>query len=208
MRWINRWQGGVAVALAFLRARSELRPGASATLLDVGTGTADIPLLMEGWARRRGVDLQITATDLSAEVLGAARGYLAGKGAAVRLERADALALPYPDASFDYVTCSMALHHFAPADAVRVLRELDRVARRAVLVSDLARSRVAYWGARLLFGLLLRDPMVRYDAPLSVLRAYTAPELRALARQAGLPDARVRSRPLFRLELVVEKPGG
>lgn len=208
MRWINRWQGGVATALGFLRSRPELRPGCSATLLDVATGTADIPLLMEGWARRRGVELRVTATDVSDEVLAAARGYLRGKGAAVRLDRADALALPYADGSFDYVTCNMALHHFAPAEAVQVLQELERVARRAVLVGDLARSRVAYWGARLLFGLLLRDPMVRHDAPLSVLRAYTAPELRALAVEAGFPDARVRSRPVFRLELVREKSGG
>jgi ribosome-associated toxin RatA of RatAB toxin-antitoxin module len=43
--------------------------------------------------------------------------------------RADALELPFADKSFDLVTCSQTLHHFDDADAVRVIRELDRVAR-------------------------------------------------------------------------------
>jgi SAM-dependent methyltransferase len=206
VRRVNRWLGGTAVALGFLRSRRELTPGARATVLDVGTGTGDIPLALAGWARRHNISLQITATDLSPEVLAHARAHLAGRGA-IRLEVADALALPYPDSSYDYVLCNMALHHFPPAQASRVLGEMYRVARRAILVNDLERSRPAYWGAKLLFGLITRDPMTRHDGPLSVLRSYTAPELSDLAVAAGLRGFRVRSRPLFRLELVAEKAG-
>ncbi|MDP9352807.1 MAG: methyltransferase domain-containing protein [Chloroflexota bacterium] len=204
VRGVNRWLGGTRVALRFLSSRPELAPGATANLLDVGTGTADIPLALAGWARGQGLDLTITATDLSAEVLAHARGHVAGRGD-IRLEIADATRLPYADASYDFVLCNLALHHFPPRQAVLVLREMYRVARRAILINDLQRSRPAYWGARLLFGLVTRDPMTSHDGPLSVLRSYTVSELRELAEEAGLRRYTVRSRPLFRLELLAEK---
>ncbi len=206
VRGVNRWLGGIAVAVGFLRSRPELVPGSGARVLDVATGTGDIPLALAGWARSNDVSLEITATDLSADVLMHARRHLAGR-ASIQLELADATALPYPDSSFDYVVCNLALHHFAPLQAVQVLREMYRVARRAILVNDLERSRPAYWSAKLLFSIVTRDPMTRHDGPLSVLRSYTLEEMRQLAREAGLGEARVRSRPVFRLELVAEKAG-
>lgn len=204
VRGVNRWLGGTQVALHFLRRRPEVVSGAALTLLDVGTGTADIPLALAGWARREGVDLQITATDLSEEVLAHAHSHLGGRGG-IHLAVADATQLPYPDVSYDFVLCNMALHHFPPQEAVQVLREMYRVARRAILINDLERSHPAYWGARLLFGILTRDPMTSHDGPLSVLRSYTVSELRALAQEAALRNFTVRSRPLFRLELIADK---
>lgn len=206
VRLVNRWLGGTAVSLGFLRNRPELRRGAHATLLDVATGTADIPLAQLRWAGRHGIGLEITATDLSEEILSHARRHVTHEPR-IRLEAADATSLPYPDASFDYVTCNLALHHFPPVVAVRVISEMYRVASRAILVNDLVRSRPAYWSARLLFGLATRNPLTSHDGPLSVLRAYTVEEVRALGEAAGLMDFRVRTRPVFRLELVGERRG-
>lgn len=204
VRRVNRWLGGAAVTLNWLKRRPELAPGAHATLLDVATGTADIPLALVDWAGRSGVRLDVTATDLSEEVLAHARRHVAAH-AGISLEAADATSLPYPDASFDYVSCNLALHHFPPAPAVRVLREMYRVARRAILVNDLERSRPAYWSARLLFLVATHNPITTHDGPLSVLRSYTLDEMRSLGVQAGLMDLAVRARPVFRLELVAEK---
>jgi SAM-dependent methyltransferase len=104
---------------------------------------------------------------------------------------ADALALPFGDRSIDLVTCSQVLHHFGEADATRLLRELSRVARVGVVVGDLRRS----WLAAALFWLVsfpLRfHAVTRHDGTLSVLRGFTADELRSLARDSGAEDAHV-----------------
>jgi hypothetical protein len=96
------------------------------------------------------------------------------------------------------VTCALALHHFPPGEAVAVLRELARVARRAWVVVDLERSFPAYVGA-LLLRLVLRNRLTRHDAPASVLRAYTLAELRDLLDEAGLRGAVSATRFPFRL---------
>ncbi len=86
----------------------------------------------------------------------------------------------------------MLLHHLDPTVAVAVLAEMARVARRGVVVNDLVRGRLAWLGAWLLTRLRTRNRYTRYDAPLSVRRAYTVAELTALLAAAGL---RVKRRP-------------
>ncbi len=203
VRLVNRWLGGTAVALEFLCRRPELRPGHTFALLDVATGSADIPLALIGWARRRGVRLEVIATDVSPEVLECARAHTHGRGG-ISFAVADATRLPFPDDGFDYVTCNLSLHHFEPERARLVLLEMYRVARRAMLVNDLVRSRPAYYAARALFA-VYGNRITSHDGPLSVLRAYTPEEMRELAEGAGLRDHELWLRPAFRQALVVTK---
>jgi ubiquinone/menaquinone biosynthesis C-methylase UbiE len=179
------------------------------TILDVATGSADIPLAITRRARARRRPVKVTATDFHATTLDFARRHTADDPD-VTVESADALALPYPDGAFDFALCSTALHHFDDrGDAMRVLREMDRVARHGVVVNDLARSRPALLGAQLLaVTLWRRHPVTAHDGPLSIRRAYTPPELRDLAEDAGLRDFTVHAHFPFRLALVIDRTRG
>lgn len=199
IRRINALLGWTAFTTRAVARQVRASGNNSFSLLDVATGSADIPLAVARWAQRSGIQARIVASDLQAEMVAVAREQAVGMPD-VTVERQDALALPYEAGSFDIALCTLALHHFAPDEAVALLRNLARVGRH-VLVFDLVRSRVAYAGAVLLTTLTRMDPMTRHDGPASVRRAYTAPELRALAAQAGLRDARVRVAIPFRLVL-------
>jgi ubiquinone/menaquinone biosynthesis C-methylase UbiE len=169
------------------------------SLLDVASGSADIPLAIARWALRAGYSAHIVATDISPQIVAIARAQ-AGGMPSVLVEREDALALSYPPGSFDLALCTLALHHFEPARAVLLLRGLARVGRR-VLVFDVERSPLAYLGAVALTRALRMNYMTRHDAPASVRRAYTAAEVRSLAERAGLRNALVRVDFPFRLVL-------
>lgn len=196
IRLINRWLGWSGITLRLIESLVEEAGLTRFSLLDVATGSGDLPLALLGRARRRGWATELHALDYSTEVLAVARRHL--NGAPVELHAGDARALPFPDHSIDLVVCALSLHHFAPDAAARVLSELARVARRGWLLVDLERSLPAYIGA-LALRLLLRSRLTRHDAPASVLRAYTLPELREILRQAGLPDAQAASHFPFRL---------
>ena len=206
LRGVNRWLGGTRVVLRHLSALVARNPRASYRILDVGTGSGDIPIHVARWARTKGIGVEIVATDNHPATLEMARRHTAGI-AEIRAEAADALHLPYGDGSFDVALCSTALHHFdAEADVVRVLGEMDRVSRIGIVVNDLARSRTALLGARLLAATVWRThALTRHDGPLSVRRAFTPAELRALADRAALPNARVHAHVPFRVALVSEK---
>ena len=191
LRRVNRILGGIALsrqALDILAPNGANPAGEPVDLLDVGTGGADIPVaLLADW-RRRGRHLRVTASDDRLEILTAARRTRPAldRIADLRLEVADGRSLPYPDGAFDVAHASLVLHHLEPADAIGLLREMARVARRGVIVNDLARGRLTWLGAWLLGHLATTNPWSRNDAPLSARRAYTRPEVERLLAAAGL----------------------
>jgi SAM-dependent methyltransferase len=201
---VNRWLGARRALLRHLPAL--LPDTGTARLLDAGTASADLPRAILRWARRTGRSVHVTATDVHPQALAVARERCAGHPA-ITVAPADVLALPYADGSFDVALLSMTLHHLEGDEPVRALRELGRVSRRGVLVGELERGWPNYLGARLLAATLWRrNPLTRHDGPLSVRRAFTAPELVELACAAGLPRPAVFRHPFFRLMLVTGAP--
>jgi 2-polyprenyl-3-methyl-5-hydroxy-6-metoxy-1,4-benzoquinol methylase len=120
----------------------------------------------------------------------------------------DAFALPFRDASFDFVFCSLFLHHFTNSQITELLAVFGRVARRAVLVIDLERNPIAYWFLPATRWLLGWDPVTVHDGKISVEAAFRPRELEALAQAAGLHDARAKAYwPAFRVALAARSPG-
>ncbi len=149
------------------------------SLLDIGTGIGDIPALAARWWRARGVTISTFGVDISPGLLREARDE------GLIPVCADALALPIASKSVDIVICSQTLHHFESRDAIAVLRELDRVARVRVIVSDIRRSWFAAAGIWLASYPLRFHPVSRHDGVVSVLRGFTPAELGQLVSKAA-----------------------
>jgi ubiquinone/menaquinone biosynthesis C-methylase UbiE len=194
LRRVNRWLGGVRLSADAIDALAAHRE--QLTLLDVGTGGADIPMALLALATERGRGLSIVGIDSRPEVLAAAVVATPAVAATPGLELhvGDGRALPYADGSFDVVHASLVVHHLAADEVVPLLREMGRVARLGVVVNDLDRSRLGWIGAWLIGHLLTRNRFTRHDAPLSVLRAYRADEVKDLLRAAGLTPVRTERR--------------
>jgi ubiquinone/menaquinone biosynthesis C-methylase UbiE len=184
--------GGLRAALIEVREARDDSTG-PLTLLDVGTGFADIPQHAAAEAARARRSLTTIAVDEAPSLLVAARGRV------THVVCANALALPFGDASMDIVMCSQVLHHFDDAGARRLIGELNRVARRAVIVSDLRRSWVAAAGFWLVSVLLRFSPVTRHDGVLSVLRGFTSRELASMVSSATGVTPVVKRRLGFRL---------
>lgn len=162
-------------------------------LLDVGTGTGDIPARLRRLAAARGVSLDLFGLDGRFELIGATRDWPVGGVCG------DALALPFADRSFDVVIASQVLHHFTHDDAVRFVSEMHRVASRRVVIADLQRSWVAVAGLWLASFPLGFHHVSRHDGVVSILRGFEASELRDLVKKASGADPVVRRRAGWRL---------
>ena len=186
---INRYFGGHEALRSALR---RVAPADPFTVLDVGAASGDSGEAM------RGIFPQASVTSLDYKMhhlQGASHPKLAG----------DAFQLPFRPDSFDVVACSLFLHHFTDEQVVALLKQFGSVARRAVLVNDLERNRLAYHflpATRFLFGW---DRITLHDGPVSVQAAFTEHELQALAWRAGLRNIRTQvHRPAFRITLVAD----
>lgn len=199
----NSFLGGWAV----LRDRLEIWSRAwdkrkIITMLDVGTGAADLPIRILSWGRRRRFNIKIVGIDTDPKVLELARQRNEGEES-LALINADLKTFATLGGRFDYVLGSLFLHHLPHAELVNSLKLCDGLAIKGMLFSDLRRCAAAYAGVSALTCMAGR--VSRNDGPLSVRRAFLPGELETAAQDAGLRYLRVRRGPMFRLTLAGEK---
>ena len=199
IRNVNRFLGDNRATLKLFSALVPAIAGSLAKpirVLDVATGSADIPVAIVKWARKQGILIQVTAVDNNPIAVREAEAFTLGYPE-ITIAVADGFSLPFEEGSFDIVLCAKTLHHFSEEDTVRLLQEIGRVAAIGYIVMDLRRSWVAWALISMLTKLFSRNSFTRYDGPMSVLRSYTVPELDALAERAGLAGRRVVKEPFW-----------
>jgi ubiquinone/menaquinone biosynthesis C-methylase UbiE len=180
LRQLNRYFGSYRLVEYFLRRW--LKPRSKMRIVDLATGSGDIPRFIVDHARRINAEVTIDAVDQQASTIEIARG-LSRDYPEIEFVPGDVLA--FSREPYDMVLCSLALHHFAEHDAVTLLKRCRSLSKRYVLVADLRRGWLASAGVRLLTALFFRQEMTQIDARLSAARAFSFSEMRSLAERAG-----------------------
>lgn len=181
IRQLNGWFGSYRLILGFMRRW--IKPSARMRVVDLATGSGDIPRLIADYARRIGAHLEINALDRQRATLEVATK-LSGNYPEISYHEGNILEWN-SGGTYDIVLCTLALHHFSDEDAVSLLRRSRELSRRFVLISDLRRGFLLQAGIYLLTELIFREPMTRFDARLSAQRAFSFSEMRGLAVRAG-----------------------
>lgn len=190
---INRWFGGIGTSLAMLRSVMRRLGASSLSLLEVAAGSGYVPEACRRILAREGLKLDVTLLDREPSHLDNGTRSVAG----------DALALPFPDSSFDVVSSTLFTHHLEPEQLRKSVDEALRVSRHAVLINDLIRD--PFHLALVYAGLPLFSRMTRHDAPASVRQAYTPREMQALLAQTRAARVEISRHYLFRMAVTIWK---
>jgi 2-polyprenyl-3-methyl-5-hydroxy-6-metoxy-1,4-benzoquinol methylase len=181
LRQLNRWFGSYRLVSDFMRRW--IKPGVRMRIVDLATGSGDIPRLIIDYVRKIDAQVEIDAVDQQPATLQIARTLSAGYP---EISYYEANILEWKGSQdYDIAFCSLVLHHFSDEDAVTVLRRCRELSKRFVLVSDLRRGLLLQVGVHVLTAVIFREPMTRFDARLSAQRAFSFAEIRQLAIQAG-----------------------
>ncbi len=156
--------------------------------LDVGTGPAQIPILLA----QHCPNIRITAIDLSAEMLKIAKRHVTDANLTDRitLKLVDAKELPYADNTFDGLISNSIVHHIH--DSLRALKEMGRVAKPegVVLIRDLIRPETLADAQAFVDRYAADDTPYQqklyYD---SFLAAFTLAEVNQMLTQMDMPGA-------------------
>ncbi|MEP7077459.1 MAG: methyltransferase domain-containing protein, partial [Chthoniobacterales bacterium] len=194
LRQLNRYFGSYCLVRHF--ASQWIRAGENLRVLDMATGSGDIPRLLIDHARTVGARVEVIAIDQQASTVEIARR-LSTDYPEIHFEQGDVFTFGKPG-DFDLVLCSLALHHFSEDAAIRLLRRCRALSRRFVLVSDLRRGFLATVGIYLLTLLVYRERMTQIDGRLSARRAFSYSEMRQLAERAGWGNFGHRNFPFAR----------
>src|SRR3982074_954174 len=136
LRQLNRYFGSYALIEHFLRRW--IPPGAQLRVLDLATGSGDIPRLVIDHARNLNATVTVNAIDQQESTLKIARA-LSADYPEIDFKTGDVLTFD-DSAKYDIVLCSLALHHFGDDSAAQLLKRCRELSRRYVLVSDLRRG--------------------------------------------------------------------
>ena len=202
MEMVNRRFGGIRVVRRFLAAETAGRPAdAPLRILDIGSGSCDIPLAVSRWARAYGIPLHFTCLEMAGHAADIARQQLARAGdPAVQLLQEDALT-HQPAEPYDCAVASMCFHHFSGPQILTLIERLRGFVRNSVLINDLLRSELAALAVRLL--LVNRSAGVAHDSLLSIQRGFKVKELHTLLRKLDNVTVTVNPAPWFRVAAVI-----
>jgi ubiquinone/menaquinone biosynthesis C-methylase UbiE len=192
---INRRFGGIATTQFLLEQVARELGAKSLSLLEVAAGSGTVPTMVAKALAHAGVRIEVTLLDRVASHLKSRNG---------RTVVADALALPFPDDSFDLVSCNLFVHHLSPDEVVLFVNESLRVCRAAVVINDLVRHRIhlgLVYAAMPLYG----SRLTRHDAPASVRQAYTVNEMEDLLRKSKAARVEITRHFLFRMGVIAWK---
>lgn len=202
METVNGYFGGIRTVRQFLAAETAGRhAGSPLRILDIGSGSCDIPLAVSRWARASGIPLQFTCLEISGHAVDIARRQLAQTGdPAVQLVQEDVFT-HQPVEPYDCAVASMCFHHFSNTQILTLLQRLRGFVRNSVLINDLRRSRRSSMAAKLL---LAGAPAgVHHDALLSIRRGFKISELSSLLRQLDSVTVSVEAARWFRIAAVI-----
>jgi 2-polyprenyl-3-methyl-5-hydroxy-6-metoxy-1,4-benzoquinol methylase len=155
-------------------------------VVDVGCGGGDLLRQIAGWARRRGIAVQLTGIDLNPY---AARAAAESTPKELGIAWVTGNALEYrPEKPVDIVVSSLMTHHLEDEETIEFLRWMEATAKLGWFVNDLERSE---WSSRM-FGWLDRilrwHRFVRHDGPVSFRRAFREEDWERLLGAAGVPQ--------------------
>jgi 2-polyprenyl-3-methyl-5-hydroxy-6-metoxy-1,4-benzoquinol methylase len=199
---INRWLGGNALTLSGMEELLNGRREAGLTVCDLGCGSGEMLMAMRRWGQRGGHSILCTGIDANAHVIDFARLHCASD-TEIKLRCGDALDVSLAQERFHVVTATLFAHHLTDEQLVRGLKQWLHMARVGVIINDLHRHWFAYYAIRGLTVLFSKSAMVRFDAPLSVLRGFTRSELQRLLHEAGIIRYRIRWKWAFRWQIII-----
>lgn len=200
--FINRWLGGNAITLRSLDKLWKLIPEHHAvSVADLGCGSGEMLRLIAQKARHQKRNVELTGIDANPHIVDYAQRHSVAFN--IRFEALNIFSERFKAAHFDFTAATLFLHHFSDDELVHVFMALKKQTKVAIIVNDLHRHPLAYYSIKWLTYFFSASSMVKYDAPLSVLRAFKRTELRSILETAGIKNYELRWKWAFRWQLII-----
>lgn len=202
LEFINAWLGGNAITLDGLNKLClGIDRSRELVIADLGCGGGDMLRHIDAWATRHGYRVRLIGIDANPFIIAVAKNNQRDLPH-IEFYAQDIFSEEFKRQQFDIVIGTLFYHHFDSERLSAFFRQLATQVRVGLLVNDLHRHALAYHSIKLLTALFSRSAMVKFDAPLSVLRGFRKDELQTVLRTAGLENAAVRWKWAFRWQVV------
>ncbi len=201
--FINQWLGGNAVTLHALDiVLSRIAKEKDISIADLGCGSGEMLRLIGKKTFRENRKVQLMGIDANPHIIDYAKKQSNGFEN-LNFETLDIFSNDFRSQGFDIIMATLFLHHFSDGELISLFRSLKEQAKTGVIVNDIHRHPVAYYSIKWLTAIFSKSTMVKFDAPLSVLRAFTRNELTSILEKAGVENYQLKWKWVFRWQLII-----
>jgi 2-polyprenyl-3-methyl-5-hydroxy-6-metoxy-1,4-benzoquinol methylase len=203
---VNRLLGGNGVTLSGLKELLKKKPDpGEITIVDWGCGGGDMLKLVADWGRKQNIRMRLIGVDANPNIIDFAvhncQGY-----SEINFETVNVFSQDFRNRKFDIVLATLFTHHFTDDELVDLFRSVTRQIRVGVVINDIHRHWLAYYSIRLLTQIFSKSAMVKFDAPLSVLRAFKRRDWESVLAKAGIKNFTLMWKWAFRWRVVIRLP--
>ena len=200
---INKFLGGNRVTLNGLQQLTGTRADRNVSIADLGCGGGDLLRLIRKWSLKRGIPVDLIGIDANPFITRYARENTA-PGDDINYETLNIFSETFKQKRFDIVSATLFFHHFSDDDLIQFFSQLRNQVRVGLVINDIHRHWAAYFLIKWLTRFFSRSSMVRFDAPLSVLRAFRKKEWKSILNKSGFTNYTIRWMWAFRWQVVVK----
>ncbi|MBX2895349.1 MAG: methyltransferase domain-containing protein [Cyclobacteriaceae bacterium] len=200
---INRWLGGNVVTLSALRQMWASIPlQQNLAIADLGCGSGEMLRIIGRIAKKQNRTVTLQGFDANPHITTYATTHSNGFKN-ISFFAANVFDAKFQQQSFDIIIATLFTHHFTDQQLTELLRAWKQQARVGIIINDIHRHPLAYYSIKWLTLVFSKSEMVKYDAPLSVLRAFKKSDLEKILNGAGIKHYTLRWRWAFRWQLII-----
>lgn len=201
--FINRKLGGDQVTFqAFKKIVEDIPKETRIKVADLGCGGGGMIRRLTLWAKKQNRSMEFVGIDANPNIVSIAEEENKGLKN-VAFETDNILSEEFQNNNYEIILVTLVLHHFTDQELISLVRSLQKKVSHALIINDLHRHWLAYYSIKLLTGLFSKSKMVRYDAPLSVLRGFKRSDLENILSKAGISDYELKWKWAFRWQLII-----
>jgi 2-polyprenyl-3-methyl-5-hydroxy-6-metoxy-1,4-benzoquinol methylase len=201
LEFINQWLGGNHVTLQALNLLKRQKKMSTLHLADLGCGSGDMLRLIHAWALKNNVTVKLTGIDANPHIIAYAKKNLADLPE-IELLSLNIFSDDFRARKFDIVIGTLFYHHFSNKQLAQFFLNLRKQVSCGFIINDIHRHPFAYYSIKLLTRWFSKSAMVKYDAPLSVLRAFSKNEIQNIFKDASIQHYILRWRWAFRWQVI------
>ncbi len=202
LEMINRWLGGNAATFDGVSKLIKLKPKKNLAIADIGCGGGDILEGLARIARRKNMSIRFFGIDANPHIIDFAKKNTE-QYPEISYRVQNIFSEEFRNSKFDIVVATLFTHHLGDRQLIDLIKQLQKQVSLGIVINDIHRHWIAYHSIRLLTKWLSKSSMVKYDAPVSVLRSFNKAELESILTQAGIINYSLKWKWAFRWQLII-----
>jgi len=172
---VNSILGGNNITVNAVAKLIKEHPQESYTIVDMGCGDGNMLREVARYCNKRNIKVQLIGIDLNEEALQLAEE--ASVDYQIEYQHRDILELQSDDFNCDIIINTLCMHHFVNKDLVQFLEKFNQLARIAVVINDLQRSRLAYYLFKAFSLIFIKTKTAKIDGLISISKGFVKSDL-------------------------------